>query len=349
MKRTQIYLLVILCISSFMPANESVAGPSSAEALRFLKEGHARYVNGKSIHPNITANRRRETAKNGQHPFVTILSCADSRVPPEIIFDAGISDLFITRIAGNVADTDEIGTIEYGVEHLGTPLLVIMGHTKCGAVTAVVNGSKVHGSIPPLVDNIIPAVELARAKNGGTESLIIAAIEENIRQAMHDILARSSIVRELIEEKKLVMTGALYDIESGKISWMGAHTDQGKLMSSANNKFWRNSLLLAGGLLLGLFLVFILFVGSKRLVSWMRFRGRFYSTLSGFTSGALACALTAVSTAKHEEEFNTVLFLLPALGVFIFMGLVYTSSINTSLQKYLLDMREFIQKKLEHT
>jgi carbonic anhydrase len=144
--------------------------------------------------PNTRTPRRKESSRpapQGQNPSVTILACSDSRLPVERIFDQGIGDLFVVRVAGNVADGDEIGSIEYGMGHLHTPLLVVLGHTKCGAVTAVASGAAVHGSIPGLVDNIIPAVDAARRKNPTLSGpdLIARAIEENVLISMRDVLA----------------------------------------------------------------------------------------------------------------------------------------------------------------
>jgi len=127
---------------------------SADEAIKVLKEGNSRCMSGAPKHPNQDQECRLLTATMGQRPYATVLSCSDSRVPVEILFDTGIGDLFVIRIAGNVADVDEVGTIEYGVDHLGTPVLVVLGHTRCGAVTAVAQGAKLHGSIPQLVDNI---------------------------------------------------------------------------------------------------------------------------------------------------------------------------------------------------
>jgi len=209
-----------IAITSTTPAKDAI---TSDNAQSMMKNGNTRFLSGNKKHPNQGAERRKATADNGQKPFVTILSCADSRVVPELIFDQGIGDIFVVRVAGNVADTDEIGTVEYGVEHLGTPLLVVMGHTKCGAVSAVVEGAKVEGSIPALVDNIAPAANKARALNPdkSAKDLIPFAIEENIWQSITDIFNGSEIVRDLVREKKLRVVGAVYDIESGRVKWLG--------------------------------------------------------------------------------------------------------------------------------
>jgi carbonic anhydrase len=220
------------------PAVAAVVAPAPAvdadEALVTLKEGNARFIAGESTFPNLDQDRRCFTTDGGQHPYVSVLSCADSRVPPELIFDAGIGDLFVVRVAGNVADTDEIGTLEYGAGHLGTPLIVVLGHTKCGAVTAVVNNASVHGSIPKLVDNIAPAVAEARAKFGGvTEARFVQyAIRANVFQSVKDVLSRSEEIRGLVSEGKVQIVGAVYDIHNGTIEWLGEHPQQTALLGA---------------------------------------------------------------------------------------------------------------------
>lgn len=219
-------LTMPLILGSPAPASEAAEesqGISPEGAQTMLKNGNSRFVSGEKKRPNQGPERRQATARNGQKPFATILSCADSRVVPELIFDQGIGDVFVVRVAGNVADTDEIGSMEYGTEHLGTPLLVVMGHTKCGAVTAVMEGAGVEGSIPALVDNIAPAASKTRAMNPGakTKELIPDAIKENVWQSMADLLNGSEIIRDLVREKKLMVVGAVYDIESGRVKWLG--------------------------------------------------------------------------------------------------------------------------------
>lgn len=216
------------------------AGPTGTalspdQALQNLRVGNARFYTGANTAPNLTPERIRETSEQGQFPFATVLSCADSRVPVEHLFDAGVGDLFVVRVAGNVADTDEIGTIEYGVGHLHTPLLVVMGHTGCGAVTAVVEGAEVHGAIPMLVDNIRPAAEWVKTNRpelSGKE-LVDAAIEANVWQAIDDTLTRSEAVRSLVKLGKLKIVGAVYDLATGKVRFMGEHPYQDRVMTAA--------------------------------------------------------------------------------------------------------------------
>jgi len=190
------------------------------EALKQLKEGNARFVSGNAKHPDLTKDRLADTAKNGQHPFATIIGCSDSRVPVEEIFDQGIGDIFTIRVAGNVVHTDEIGSSEYGAGHLGTPLIVVMGHTKCGAVTAVAKSDKVGGSIPKLVETIAPAVARSKAKGLTGDALIADAIIENVRESISLLLKNSEEISHLVHEGKVKVVPALYNIETGKVDWL---------------------------------------------------------------------------------------------------------------------------------
>jgi len=215
-----------LCLS--LKASESSPGKSVEESLVLLQEGNARYVAGKSQRPNQDAERRVSTAK-GQTPFVTILSCSDSREPPEIIFDRGIGDLFIIRVAGNVAGTSEMATAEYGAGHLHTRLLLVLGHTKCGAVTAAVKKADVHGSLPALLAHIDPACE--RAKASGAADQVDRAIEENVWETIYSLYVGSAELRELSREGHLKIVGAVYNIESGTVRWLGSHPQEKSLLA----------------------------------------------------------------------------------------------------------------------
>jgi carbonic anhydrase len=228
-------LLATALASDPAPAPMQVASIDADTALAMLRDGNTRFVQGESTFPNLNQDRRCLTTDGGQHPYVSVLSCADSRVPPELLFDAGIGELFVIRVAGNVADTDEIGTLEYGAGHLNTPLILVMGHTKCGAVTAVVKKADVGGSIPKLVDNIIPAVETAREKYAGTPEakFIQLAIKENVRQAMTDVLRNSEEIRHLVAADKVKIVGAVYDIHNGTIEWLGELPNQTAILDGA--------------------------------------------------------------------------------------------------------------------
>ncbi len=217
------------CVTVASTGTAAAEKPSPEEALAKLKEGNARFVTGESTFPNTSSDRRALAggADQGDYAYATILSCADSRVPVEMIFDSGVMDLFVIREAGNVADTNEIGTIEYGLGYVHTPVLVVMGHSGCGAVAAVkgvLEGSdaKFERNIPPLVDTIIPAVQetLEAHADASDEDKLNAAIEANVWKQMYDIFLESPAVRDHIDSGKVVAVGAVYDIGSGEVKWL---------------------------------------------------------------------------------------------------------------------------------
>ena len=202
------------------------------EALALLKAGNERFKTGAPTHPHLGSKRLIETAA-GQHPIATILSCSDSRVPPEVLFDNGIGDIFAIRVAGNVVGVDEMGSAEYGFDHLGTSLMVVMGHTKCGVVTAVATHATVHGHIPALVDPINEAVEATRKKYpSATDSdLLPEAARANVFQSIATLLKESDSVRERVESGKAQLVGAIYDVETGNVEWLGRHHEEAALIA----------------------------------------------------------------------------------------------------------------------
>ena len=163
-----VWLLLVGLLSVGLAAADHPVNVTPDEAIHRLVEGNLRFSQGKSVHPNAGSAGVVETATNGQHPFAAILSCSDSRVPLEILFDQGIGDIFAVRVAGNVCGVDEMGSIEYAVEHVGTPLFLVLGHTECGAVKAAASKAETHGNIKLLVDKVGPAV--ARAAVGAPGS-----------------------------------------------------------------------------------------------------------------------------------------------------------------------------------
>ena len=228
----RLFAVLFLTLSSLVVSGAAAAPVTADEAVALLQAGNARFTTGHPTHPDQSADRRAEVAK-GQNPFATVLTCSDSRLPAEIIFDQGLGDLFVVRVAGNVAKTDEIGSIEYGTEHLGTPLLIVMGHESCGAVKAVVEGAKVHGSIPQLVDTITVAVAKTRAAYPGETGapLVAHAVEANVWQSIDNIFEASAIVRDLVKAGKLKVIGAVYNLETGAIEWRGEHPEQARLLA----------------------------------------------------------------------------------------------------------------------
>ncbi|OLN29370.1 carbonic anhydrase [Desulfosporosinus metallidurans] len=157
--------------------------------------------------------------KNGQHPFAVIVSCSDSRVPPELLFDQALGDLFVVRVAGNVVTPVEMGSIEYAVEHLKVPLVVVLGHEECGAVTAAVQGGETHGSIAAIIEKIKPAVNEARVTKATGKDLIEKSADLNIQNALMDI-AKSPIIKEGVETKQVRVIGAKYDLDEGLLKLM---------------------------------------------------------------------------------------------------------------------------------
>lgn len=211
--------------------------PKTADdALRLLQDGNARWVSGSVTDPNTDSARRSKLAADGQKPFVTILTCADSRLPVERMFDRGVGDVFVVRVAGAVAGTSETGTIEYGVGHLKTPLLVVMGHTKCGAVAAAASGAELHGKVADLVNAITPAVERVKRNNPGADEKQVAslAVKENVWQSIFDLYKWSPEVRAAVTSGELKVVGAVCDIATGKIEWMGEHPWQNELIDAMN-------------------------------------------------------------------------------------------------------------------
>jgi carbonic anhydrase len=233
-----ILLLSLLLYGAGLPvpvgATGAAPGISADDALRLLKEGHARYLRGQPRHPHQDRERRALTTAQGQHPLAAVLSCSDSRVPVEIIFDQGIGDLFVVRVAGNVAATDEIGSLEYAVDHRATPLVVVLGHTQCGVVGAVLDDAKLPPHIAGLVSPIKPAVAKARQDNSeaARDVLLKAAITNNVWQAIDDMLRQSPLLREKVRDDQVKVVGALYDIDSGQVQWLGPHPEQARLVGA---------------------------------------------------------------------------------------------------------------------
>jgi len=226
-------LIALIAPATFFAEQAMATTTSPNEALYRLEAGNQRFAAGITQHPNIDHTRRIETVEQGQEPIATVLACSDSRVPVELIFDQGVGDLFVVRVAGNVCGTNETGSIEYGVEHLGTPLLVVLGHEHCGAVTAVATGAELHGSIPRLIDHIIPAVTRAEALTGkhGAE-VVPEAVVENVWQSISDLIGGSSAVRQRLTDGRLKIVGAVYDLETGVVRWLGDHPKQAQLVAA---------------------------------------------------------------------------------------------------------------------
>ena len=226
--KTSIILLLLACVL-FPQTILATSKPSPDEAIQLLTVGNDRFVQGNALHPNSSSDRLLQagTENQGDHAFATVITCSDSRVPVERVFDAGVMDTFVIRVAGNVIDTDEAGSIEYGLAHVKTPVLVVLGHTQCGAVTAVSHtvqgkGHPLERNIPPLVDNIIPAVKRAMAEHPEIhdDDIIPFAIIENVWQGVEDLFMKSPISRELVKSGKAKVVGAIYNVGTGTVEWL---------------------------------------------------------------------------------------------------------------------------------
>jgi carbonic anhydrase len=208
---------VVLCAASLAPA---ATAPSAPDVLARLKAGNERFASDVSSQVPIDHDRRATLAK-GQSPFATVLSCADSRVPPEIVFNTGLGDLFVVRAAGEVVDHSVLGSIEYGAEHLHIGVLVVMGHAFCGAVTAAI---ETKGSLGPNLDFMLKAMKPAvtRTANAPQAERLKAAILANVEGSINDALDKSEILRHLVESGALTIVGAYYELESGRVTFSKA-------------------------------------------------------------------------------------------------------------------------------
>ncbi|MBT6728567.1 MAG: carbonic anhydrase [Deltaproteobacteria bacterium] len=202
---------------------------TAQEALMRLQEGNKRFVEGQSTYNNNDTRRRNELV-DGQTPFAIILGCSDSRVPAEIVFDQGLGDLFVIRIAGNIVAPSQIGSIEFAVETFQTPLVVVLGHTRCGAVAATLNQIRQPQAsrsqhLRSIVERIRPAVEpLSEIRTDLThEHLLERAIRSNVRMSVNQLRHGSSFLEEIHDSGSLWIVGAEYSLESGQVDFFESH------------------------------------------------------------------------------------------------------------------------------
>jgi carbonic anhydrase len=214
---------VVLLVGTPSAAAAGTDEITATEALSRLKSGNDRFSHDAALGQAIDHVRREVLAK-GQSPFAMVLSCADSRVPPEVVFNVGLGDLFVVRAAGEVTDRSILASLEYGAEHLHTPLLVVLGHESCGAVKAASDAAAAaagkHGaSHGPNLDYLLHAIEPAVARTAKTpeEARLAAAIKANVDLVIDDMLRSSAILRTLVHDHKLQLVGAYYELASGKV------------------------------------------------------------------------------------------------------------------------------------
>jgi carbonic anhydrase len=214
------------------PAPAPVSAVLTAEAqqaltpeavLEELKEGNRRFVEGRLTARNYVAQA--EATASGQYPKAVILSCLDSRVPPEILFDQGIGDVFVGRVAGNVEDVNMLGSMEFAMKAAGSKLIVVLGHSACGAIKGAADGVEL-GNLTELLEEFEPALERAEAAAGEgatdskNEAYIEAAVVENVRQTMQDIVERSPAIAEMLASGEIGLAGGVYDLATGRVTWL---------------------------------------------------------------------------------------------------------------------------------
>lgn len=188
------------------------------DAVARLTTGNRRFVAGTAGHAGCDAARRAETA-NGQHPYAIVVTCSDSRVCPEILFDAGLGELFVVRTAGHVLDDHALGSIEYAAEHLHAHTIVVLGHERCGAVQAAVQGGELPGHIQSLVTAITPGIATAKAK---VQDDPMACVHANVRATVAQLRTNHPLLAELVEKHELAVVGASYDLDTGAVEWLDA-------------------------------------------------------------------------------------------------------------------------------
>ena len=199
------------------PKPQNVLSPDAALVL--LREGNQRYVDGVSRRHDF--KHEREALAGGQNPYAGILSCADSRIAPEYAFDSARGDLFVVRVAGNFAEEDGVASFEYAVKFLGTPLLVVLGHDKCGAIDAAIkavkDGAELPGHLPHLVEHIAPAVKTAMSESG---DLLANAIRDNVLLNVENLKTATPILSDYVGRNKVRVIGGIYKLKDGHIEWL---------------------------------------------------------------------------------------------------------------------------------
>ena len=209
-------VLVAAETASVVQTKESQAAMTPAKALTALKDGNKRFLAGKSIQKDMLAKVK--ASKDGQYPFAVVLSCMDSRVPAETVFDQSIGDLFSIRVAGNVVNADNLGSMEYAVKVVGVKLIVVMGHTACGAVKGAIDNVKL-GNLTELVAKIQPAVAASGPGTTKDHAYVDKVGEQNVRQEMKEIREKSPVLKEAIDSGAVGLVGGMYDLETGTVTF----------------------------------------------------------------------------------------------------------------------------------
>jgi carbonic anhydrase len=215
MLRTNVRRFVLIVVLGWAASVAAQAPADPAEAaLAKLKLGNARFVADKAAARDLV--KRRAEAAKGQQPFAVVLTCADSRVGPELVFDQGLGDLFVVRVAGNVTSPDILGSIEYAVGVLKSPLIVVMGHSDCGAVEAAVAGKELPGNVGQLIKKVYVPRDLPKDKSEALETAIRANVLEQSARLTRD----STALKDFADSKRVRIVPAVYSLSSGEVKWL---------------------------------------------------------------------------------------------------------------------------------
>ncbi len=201
---------------SVVQTKESQAAMTPSKALDTLKEGNKRFRAGTSVQKNLPAKVK--ASADGQYPFAVVLGCMDSRVPAEAVFDQSIGDLFNIRVAGNVVNADNLGSLEYATKVIGVKSIVVLGHTSCGAIKGAIDNVKL-GNLTELVAKIQPAVTASGSGTSKDHAYVDKVGEQNVRLAMKEIREKSPVIKEMLDSGAVGMVGAMYDLETGAVTF----------------------------------------------------------------------------------------------------------------------------------
>jgi carbonic anhydrase len=225
MKKTQLafcFLLIGLLSSNQLaqaadPSHSDQPSAAPADAISKLKEGNGRYTSGNLQHPGQTTERRSELAKT-QSPFAAIVSCSDSRVPPEIVFDQGLGDLFVVRVAGNVINAEGLGSLEYAVDHLGTRLILVLGHQSCGAVDAAKKTIAAKGRAPGHIESLVTAIKPAVESTASGD--LDATIKANVKHVVDTLRSSTPILKAKVDSGQVQVIGGYYSLGTGAVTFL---------------------------------------------------------------------------------------------------------------------------------
>jgi carbonic anhydrase len=211
-------LFIIAAMFVLLTLRLALGAPPPETPLTRLQDGNARFISGHSSTEATTVALRTQLAE-GQHPVACIVTCSDSRVSPELLFDQALGDLFVVRVAGNVISPEVLGSVEYAVEHLRTPLVVVLGHTDCGAVKAALTETHPQGMIGSLIRRLEPTVQAVREKGYPESEVCAAAVRENARRGAESLLDGSRVLDEAVRNGEATVLSAVYDMQSGAVAW----------------------------------------------------------------------------------------------------------------------------------